>query len=113
MSTGDRDGLLAAADASAAPGTVRAAFERLVDRDDVAARLGGHPELARTMAAVMGASRSLTRLIEAEPRALEVLADLDSRPDLRSIEAIDPTAALVCWKQLEHLRIAARDLTGR
>ncbi len=113
MSIGDRARLLAAADASAAPSAVRAAFEWLLDQDDVAARLEAEPDLAATAALVMGASRSLTRLVEADPLALDVLDDLDTRLDVDFVDAADPTAALVRWKHLEHLRIAARDITGR
>ena len=59
------------------------------------------------MVAATTASRSLTRLLASEPSALEVLDDLEERPDLP-----DPVdlAGLVRWKQLEYLRIAARDL---
>ena len=57
----------------------------------------------------MAASRSLTRTIDAVPEAAgAVLADLDDRPP------VDDTSpeALVAWRNLEFLRIAARDLTG-
>ncbi len=114
MSIGDRVGLLAAADASAAPAAVRSAFEWLLERDDTAARLDADPQLAFRSATVMGVSRSLTRLIESDPLALDILVDLDTRPDLVALRASDddPVQALVRWKHLEHLRIAARDVAG-
>ena len=59
---------------------------------------------------VAGASAWLGRLLAADPVARAVLADLDARPPL------DPAAdhgELAAWKRREHLRIAARDLTGR
>jgi glutamate-ammonia-ligase adenylyltransferase len=57
---------------------------------------------------VTSASRSLTRLLEADPAALDVLADLGTRV----ADAPADAAALVRGKRLELLRIAARDLTG-
>jgi glutamate-ammonia-ligase adenylyltransferase len=88
---------------------VAAAIDRMVERDPtLAGRLDADAGLREALVAVMGASRSLTRLLERRPDAIEVLADLDTRPPL------DPhdVDALVAWKELEFLRIAARDLTG-
>jgi glutamate-ammonia-ligase adenylyltransferase len=64
--------------------------------------------LAAAVVAVVAASRDLSRLVENDPVALDVLTDLDRRPPLRGD---DPTA-LAHWKRLEYLRIAARDLLG-
>ena len=47
-------------------------------------------------------------LIEVDPAALDVLTDLGTRPP---VDGADP-ATLAHWKQLEYLRIAARDLLG-
>jgi glutamate-ammonia-ligase adenylyltransferase len=55
-------------------------------------------------AAVVGASRSLTRVLVTDAPALDVLRDLDARPALGN--------DLVAWKRRELLRIAARDLVG-
>jgi len=94
---------------SAAPGPVAAAVERMVDTDpSLADRLLGDSALRRALVAVTGASRSLTRLLERRPEALAVLADLGTRPEVRDLDPDD----LVAWKELELLRIAARDLTG-
>jgi glutamate-ammonia-ligase adenylyltransferase len=58
--------------------------------------------------AVTAASRALTRLLEADAAAIDVLADLDRR---QPVDDLTPDA-LVRWKQHELLRIAARDLSG-
>jgi [glutamine synthetase] adenylyltransferase / [glutamine synthetase]-adenylyl-L-tyrosine phosphorylase len=96
---------------SAAPMSVRAGLENLVDAAPAFVdRLAASPELAATAVAVMAASRSLTRTIEAWPEpAGAVLADLDHR---RPLDDITPES-LVAWRNLEFLRIAARDLSGR
>jgi glutamate-ammonia-ligase adenylyltransferase len=54
------------------------------------------------------ASRSLSRLLDADPGASDVLEHLDER------EPVDRSSidALVRWKRHEFLRIAARDLVG-
>ena len=58
--------------------------------------------------AVRMASRSLSRLLDADPSAIGVLEALDLRApvDRTSVDA------LVRWKSHEFLRIAARDLVG-
>ncbi|MGH9190312.1 MAG: bifunctional [glutamine synthetase] adenylyltransferase/[glutamine synthetase]-adenylyl-L-tyrosine phosphorylase [Acidimicrobiales bacterium] len=56
--------------------------------------------------AVTAASRSLTELLAADAKALDVLAALDQRPVLAE------STELARWKRLELLRIAARDLSG-
>ena len=95
---------------SAAPGAAELGLARIVEhRPGVSDRLEADPALARAVVTVVSASRSLTRLLVTEPEAIETLSDLDRRRP--------PTAAspgeLVRWKQLEFLRIAARDLLGR
>jgi glutamate-ammonia-ligase adenylyltransferase len=96
-------------EASAAPAAVRAALDRMRDdRPAVARRLLDDDRLRAAVVAVVGASRSLTRLLEADGDAIDVLAALDRRAP---VDATD-TAALVEWKRREFLRIAARDLLG-
>ena len=95
---------------SAAPGAAELALARIVEhRPGVSDRLEADPALARAVVTVVSASRSLTRLLVKEPEAIETLADLDRR---RALTAAGP-GELVRWKQLEFLRIAARDLLGR
>ncbi len=96
---------------SAAPVAVRAALENLVDAAPATVeRLVADPGLAATAVAVIAASRSLTRTIDADPvTATEVLADLDHRPPLDDVSP----EGLLAWRNLEFLRIAARDLSGR
>lgn len=103
---------------SAYPAAVRTALDRL--GDEVTGRIAGSPALAEAFVAVAAASRSATRLIETDPAALDVLADLDAGgtgtpgpTGLRGvIEAADPQQ-LVRAKRLVQLRITARDLLGR
>ncbi len=79
--------------------------------------LGTHPDLAdrldgdatTALVAVAGASRSLARVLEADPEALDVLIDLDHRAEEDAADG----PGLLAWKRRELLRIAARDLTGR
>lgn len=94
---------------SAAPAFVRAAIGRLFDANPgLPDRLHDDDQLRRALLAVLAASRSLTRFIEADAEAIDVLANLDRRPAVENA-TVDQ---LVRWKQLEYLRIAARDLTG-
>jgi [glutamine synthetase] adenylyltransferase / [glutamine synthetase]-adenylyl-L-tyrosine phosphorylase len=60
-------------------------------------------------AIVAEASRPLRLVLENDPAASDVLADLDGRPPLP--EPLEE-ASLARWKALEWLRITARDLTG-
>ena len=90
-------------DRSADPVAVRAVVER--GGDELATRLREDESLAAAFVAVTAASRSLTRLLESDPQAMEVLADLDVR------SPVDPDD-LVTWKRREYLRVAARDLLG-
>lgn len=75
---------------------------------DFGDRLAGDPKLAGAVVAVTAASRSLTRLLETDAAAIDVLAEPSHRrePDVASPEA------LVAWKRRELLRIAALDLIG-
>jgi glutamate-ammonia-ligase adenylyltransferase len=88
---------------SADPTAVRAAVERL-DPSRLE-QITGDETIAAAVVAVMASSRSLTRFIEHDTSAIEVLADLDRRPLLDLDD-------LVGWKRLEYLRIAARDMLG-
>lgn len=104
--SGDLD---VAIERSAAPEEVWAAVDRLVgDRPALAGRLDDEPELRAAVVAVLAASRSLQRLLERSPGAIDVLDDLGRRAP----RADTTIAELVAWKEHELLRIAARDLTG-
>ena len=98
------------AERSAAPAAVRVALERLGETEPTAIdRLLGDTDLTDAVIATVAASRSLTRVLEARPDdALATLAALDRRVD----PAADDVDGLVAWRDLEFLRIAARDLVG-
>jgi glutamate-ammonia-ligase adenylyltransferase len=103
------DTLDEAIERSTAPAASRRSLERLVaSRPDAAQPLADDPALAAAFAAVTGASRPLTRLLETDPEALSVLAALDRRPPIAGATAEE----LRRWKHLEELRIAARDLVA-
>lgn len=92
---------------AAVPGRAGNGVDRLLAaHPDLADHVG--PDAVDALVAVVGASRSLTRVLEADADALDVLADLDRRAD----EAATDGPTLLAWKQRELLRIAARDLTG-
>jgi [glutamine synthetase] adenylyltransferase / [glutamine synthetase]-adenylyl-L-tyrosine phosphorylase len=95
---------------SAAPALVRAAVTRLDDeRPGLGDRLIADAGLRQALIAVLAASRSLTRFVEAHPDdTITVLSDPDRR---RAIPADHPDGIRHA-KQRELLRIAARDLTG-
>ena len=94
---------------SAAPLLVQAALERLAEaHPGLFDRLDADNQLAAALIAVIAASRSLTRVLEIQPGAIETLAALDRRRPRTD----RTTADLVRWKHLELLRIAARDLIG-
>lgn len=93
---------------SAAPAAVRAAVERIgEERPEDGTRLHDDPALAAATVAVAGASRWAIRLLEADPVALHVLGRLDEPV---ADDAVTDADALVRWRDLEQLRIAARDL---
>jgi [glutamine synthetase] adenylyltransferase / [glutamine synthetase]-adenylyl-L-tyrosine phosphorylase len=99
-----------AAEHSASPPAVVAAMQRLADRDaDLPGRLAADPDLLHAVVAVLAASRSLAQLLQTDPDAIDVIDHLDRRPPC---DATTPDAVLR-WKRLEYLRIAARDLSGR
>lgn len=90
---------------SADPARVRTALDRLVRMwPDVGVRLVNHAPLAQRAVAVVAASRSLGRLLERDPLAIDVLA----APEIRTEVNRDD---VVAWKRRELLRIAACDLT--
>ena len=96
-----------AVERSAAPAAVEVALTRLAEEQPAAhARLVEDEQLREAAVAVLAASRFLTRLVLADAAAVDVLADLDRRPPV-------DVGQLARWKQLELLRIAARDLGGR
>lgn len=96
---------------SAAPAAVRVALHRLADEaPEVIERADTDPGIADALVAVLAASRSLTRVIEARPMAaIDVLADTGRRPP---VDHVVDAAELVAWRDLEFLRIASRDLVG-
>jgi glutamate-ammonia-ligase adenylyltransferase len=92
---------------SATPAGVRIGIERLVAaQPEVGARLQADRQLVAALVAVVAASRSLSRLVGADPKAIDVLADLDTRTTLEASSVQDVTR----WKEREYLRLAARDL---
>jgi glutamate-ammonia-ligase adenylyltransferase len=94
----------------AAPARVDAAIGQLRDGDgELWARVTDDPVLTHRLITVLAASRSLTRLVVADPgSALEVLQGLD---EPRPVDAVTEER-LARWKNLELLRIVARDLLG-
>ncbi len=95
---------------SADPARAASVVDRLrAARAAAGDRIDADAELAATVVAVAAASGWLGRLVVADPLALQVLEDLDAPPVL---EVEDPRG-LRRWRHLEHLRIAARDLTDR
>ncbi|MGE3619252.1 MAG: bifunctional [glutamine synthetase] adenylyltransferase/[glutamine synthetase]-adenylyl-L-tyrosine phosphorylase [Acidimicrobiia bacterium] len=96
---------------SADPAAVRSALVPLDRRGDLGERLAASPGFGARLVAVLAASRSLTRLLLADPVALEVLSD--DPPPLDLPPADRPFDEVVAWKRRTLLRIAAHDLTGR
>jgi glutamate-ammonia-ligase adenylyltransferase len=97
------------AERSASPAAVRTALTKLAEHDGALPTLTERPVVASRLVSVLAASRSLTRVVDARPdEALAILDDLDARPP------VDDTtpARLVAWRDLEFLRIAARDLSA-
>ncbi len=91
---------------SAAPEAARLSVGRLLAVNPQASTRLQDPRLAAAVVTATAASRELSRVIENNPVALDVLAHLDDR------QAMDASSvdALVRSKRLEYLRIAARDL---
>lgn len=99
-----------AVERSADPVAAGHAMSRLAEsRADAMDRLHIDPGLLAAVVAASAASPYLARVCLTDPLALDVLGDLDTRP---SVERDDPVA-LARFKQLDLLRIAARDLIGR
>ncbi len=97
-----------ALEASPVPDLARAGLVRTLDaHPDALDRLATDPSMVATLLAVTSASRSLTRHVEADAAALDVLADLDAPVPISA----ESPERLVATKRLEYLRIAARDLT--
>jgi len=98
-----------AVEASAVPDLARRGLARTIEaHPDAADRLADDDGVLRALLAITSASRSLTRLLETDPLALDVLAGLATPV----VIAADTPERLVATKQLEYLRIAARDLLG-
>jgi glutamate-ammonia-ligase adenylyltransferase len=92
---------------SADPQAARTALRRI---SHAVGRLADDPDGAGAhLVRVVAASRSLTRLLESDPGAAEVLVHLDARPPAPEPGDLE---GLVRWKDREILRIAARDLAG-
>ncbi len=95
---------------SADPERVTAVLNRLAEvQPGARERIDAGDALAASVIAVAAASSWLGRLLTTTPEALDVLSHLD---DPVAIEAATPTE-LARARHLEHLRLAARDLTGR
>ncbi len=96
-----------AVERSADPAAAARAVRNLLElQPQLADRLRDDRDLLRAVVTVGAASAHLARLTARDPAAVEVLADLSARPD---VDRGDGTA-LARWKQLELLRVAARDL---
>jgi glutamate-ammonia-ligase adenylyltransferase len=93
---------------SAAPDAVRPWLEQLCEQQPATGEmLEADEQLAARLVAIAEASRSLSRLLLADPGALEVVMNLDSPIDVGGAPTPE---AMVRAKRLELLRIAARDL---
>ena len=97
------------ADRSASPAAARIALTQLLETaPESLAPAIADARVAEKLVAVIAASRSLTRLIEARTvDSMNVLIDTDHRPQ----PDVDSSEELLAWRNLEFLRIAARDLT--
>ncbi|MBL8775964.1 MAG: bifunctional [glutamine synthetase] adenylyltransferase/[glutamine synthetase]-adenylyl-L-tyrosine phosphorylase [Acidimicrobiales bacterium] len=96
-----------AVEASPVPDLARAGLARTLEAHPEATdRLAADPDLVRALLAVTSASRSLTRHVETDAAALDVLAALDEPVPISA----ESPERLVASKRLEYLRIAARDL---
>lgn len=97
-------------DSSADPVAARTVLERLDGQ--IGQEIETSSELATAVVAVAAASRSLSRLVETDRSSLTVLAELDHRPEMPTLDDAGALDSLVAWKELEYLRIATRDLLG-
>ncbi len=115
--------------ASPSPRIAAITIEDLFDaQPGLAERVDSDPGLAKALVAVLSYSRFFSRLCRRDPRSIEVLANLDKRVDLEAMTggeghpqgvwnkggSVGETSnhAIADWKNLEMLRIAARDLLG-
>ena len=106
------DDLAGLVEQSADPPAVR----RVLDGLDAAVpgtadRLADDPGLAAAVVALAGASPWLSRVLETDPVALDLLSALDVRPPPPAGAALDE-ATLSQWALRELVRITARDLLG-
>ena len=101
-----------AAWSSAAPGAVRLLFERMAEaRPGELERVDA--ALAQSLSAVAGASRSLARLLVADPEALEVLTGGEWPELLEAVRHAGDAEAIARRQHLALLLLASDDLTGR
>ncbi|MGH8920380.1 MAG: bifunctional [glutamine synthetase] adenylyltransferase/[glutamine synthetase]-adenylyl-L-tyrosine phosphorylase, partial [Actinomycetes bacterium] len=92
---------------SADPAAAGRFVDRLIDeRPGVIGRLAEDRPLRLAVVTVAAASPYLARVCLTDPAALDVLAQLDHRPEPVDSEPLER------WKHRELLRLAARDLTG-
>ena len=92
------------------PRSAGIALSRLISQDaSLLDKLAARYDLAERLVEVLSASRSLTRLLLADPAALKILEDLAAPTPALQIGSVDD---LLRWKNLELFRIAARDLGG-
>ncbi|MDP9441005.1 MAG: bifunctional [glutamine synthetase] adenylyltransferase/[glutamine synthetase]-adenylyl-L-tyrosine phosphorylase, partial [Actinomycetota bacterium] len=99
-----------AVERSADPPAVEVALRRMAAAmPALAGRLEDDAGMRSAFVAVVGASRSLTRLLLTDPAAVEMLAGLECRPPLPAGAGVE---AVVRWKRHELLRVAARELLG-
>jgi glutamate-ammonia-ligase adenylyltransferase len=107
--TGPVTSLDEAIERSADPPTSRLVLDRiLAARPDAKGMFADDMQLVDACVAVTGASRPLSLVLETDPEAIPVLTAIDRRPPLTATTADE----LVRWKNLEMLRLAARDLLG-
>jgi glutamate-ammonia-ligase adenylyltransferase len=101
-----------AARSSVDPEPVRLVFERLIEAGpgDVTDRID--EPLARAIACVAGASRSLARMLTAEPGALEALTRPPGANWAADVLLAEDATDLARRKRLAYLSIAANDLGG-
>jgi len=109
---GDHHRLNALIAASPSPYTAAVTIEDLFEaRPNLAERVDNDPMLAEALVAVLAYSRYFSRLCRRDPRAIEVLANLDEQVSIADMAEWNDLD-MAEWKDLEMLRIAARDLLG-
>lgn len=93
------------------PATLRRLAAVAEAQPRLGAQLEERPELAWTLVAVCATSPALARTCRSAEQALDVLGDLETRPERPLGPRLD-AGSLLRWKELELLRVAARDLSG-